>query len=164
MTHALYRASSIRIANPISGFRSPDLPGLVTAGSSLDEARRMAEEALAFHLEGLMEDGEDFGAFLTKTVMTDSVNRDGVATLVSVQPGQKSKHVNLSIPGDVLYSVDQASPKRRAIPAPSLWCGQRAIVGIRKPLAVCRRLHRACGPSGASFPSVLPIAMSTDGR
>ncbi|MGH6858246.1 MAG: type II toxin-antitoxin system HicB family antitoxin, partial [Methylocella sp.] len=36
----------------------PDFPGCITAGRDLDEARAMAEEALAFHVEGLAEDGE----------------------------------------------------------------------------------------------------------
>ncbi len=40
------------------GVSFPDLPGCVTAGASLDEARDMAAEALAFHLEGLVADGE----------------------------------------------------------------------------------------------------------
>ena len=30
----------------------PDFPGCVSAAASLDEARAMAEEALAFHVEG----------------------------------------------------------------------------------------------------------------
>ena len=37
----------------------PDFPGCITAGSTLDEARAMAQEALPFHLEGLLEDGGD---------------------------------------------------------------------------------------------------------
>jgi predicted RNase H-like HicB family nuclease len=40
------------------GVSFPDLPGVVTAGSDLGEARKMAFEALAFHLAGLAEDGE----------------------------------------------------------------------------------------------------------
>ena len=39
------------------GVSFPDFPGCITAGSSLDEARRMAAEALAFHIAGLREDG-----------------------------------------------------------------------------------------------------------
>ena len=35
----------------------PDFPGVVTAGTTLDDARAMAEEALAFHVESLVEDG-----------------------------------------------------------------------------------------------------------
>ncbi|MCL1930973.1 MAG: type II toxin-antitoxin system HicB family antitoxin [Treponema sp.] len=36
----------------------PDVPGVVTAGDSFDEAVRMAHEALAFHVEGLRTDGD----------------------------------------------------------------------------------------------------------
>jgi predicted RNase H-like HicB family nuclease len=36
----------------------PDFPGCITAGSTLEEAREMAQEALAFHVRGLIEDGE----------------------------------------------------------------------------------------------------------
>ena len=36
----------------------PALPGVVTEGRTLEEARRMAEEAIQLHLEGLLEDGE----------------------------------------------------------------------------------------------------------
>ena len=36
---------------------SPDLPGCVTTGKTLDETRKNMEEAIEFHLEGLREDG-----------------------------------------------------------------------------------------------------------
>ena len=39
------------------GVSFPDLPGCITAGSTLEEAREMAAEALALHLDGLEEDG-----------------------------------------------------------------------------------------------------------
>lgn len=35
----------------------PDLPGCVTTGSTLEEVERNIEEAIAFHLDGLREDG-----------------------------------------------------------------------------------------------------------
>ncbi|RAZ75858.1 type II toxin-antitoxin system HicB family antitoxin [Mesorhizobium atlanticum] len=40
------------------GVSFPDFPGVVTAGASLGEARELAEQALAFHVEGLIYDGE----------------------------------------------------------------------------------------------------------
>ena len=40
------------------GVSFPDLPGVISAGSTLDEARAMAIEALAFHLEGMAQSGE----------------------------------------------------------------------------------------------------------
>jgi predicted RNase H-like HicB family nuclease len=36
---------------------SPDLPGCVTTGKTLEETRKNMEEAIEFHLEGLREDG-----------------------------------------------------------------------------------------------------------
>ena len=40
------------------GVSFPDLPGVISAGKTLDEAREMGAEALALHLEGLAADGE----------------------------------------------------------------------------------------------------------
>ncbi|PBB44031.1 MAG: hypothetical protein EOQ64_29765 [Mesorhizobium sp.] len=39
------------------GVSFPDFPGVVTAGRTIAGVRRLAEEALAFHIEGLIEDG-----------------------------------------------------------------------------------------------------------
>lgn len=36
----------------------PALPGIVTSGGTLDEARAMAEDAIRCHCEGLLKDGE----------------------------------------------------------------------------------------------------------
>jgi predicted RNase H-like HicB family nuclease len=65
------------------GVSFPDLPGCVTAGANLDEARDMAAEALAFHLEGLVVDGGPVPAPSTlEAIMSDPENRDSVALLV----------------------------------------------------------------------------------
>jgi predicted RNase H-like HicB family nuclease len=34
----------------------PDLPGVVTTGRTKEEARRLIQEAIEFHLDGLKED------------------------------------------------------------------------------------------------------------
>lgn len=36
----------------------PDLPGCVAAGESEEEVRVLIEEAIVFHIEGLIEEGE----------------------------------------------------------------------------------------------------------
>ena len=36
----------------------PALPGVVTEGRTLEEARRMAEDAIRCHVESLLKDGE----------------------------------------------------------------------------------------------------------
>jgi predicted RNase H-like HicB family nuclease len=40
------------------GVSFPDFSGCVSAGTDLDDARRMGAEALALHIEGLAENGE----------------------------------------------------------------------------------------------------------
>lgn len=37
----------------------PDIPGCFSAGDTLEEAFENAKEAIIFHIEGLLEDGED---------------------------------------------------------------------------------------------------------
>lgn len=90
------------------GVSFPDLPGCVSAGHTLDEARAMAAEALALHLEGLAEDGDPIPEPSTlETVMADSTNRDGVAMLVE-PPKQdiRSVRLNITLPSDVLEAID----------------------------------------------------------
>jgi predicted RNase H-like HicB family nuclease len=91
------------------GVDFPDFPGCVTAGSTLDEARRMAEEALRFHIDGMIEDGEDVPPPSSlERVMADETNRDAVAFLVSVPERQgRAVRVNITLPENVLAEVDR---------------------------------------------------------
>ena len=90
------------------GVSFPDLPGLATAGTSLDDARAMAEEALALHIEGLVADGEAIPEPSSlEEVMTDPDNRDSVAILVAVKTAaRKAVRVNVTLPEDVLEQID----------------------------------------------------------
>jgi predicted RNase H-like HicB family nuclease len=90
------------------GVSFPDLPGCVTAGATLDEARDMAAEALALHLEGLAEDGIAIPEPSSlEVIMTEAQNRDGVAILVAAPPETiKAVRINVTLPEDVLANVD----------------------------------------------------------
>ena len=91
------------------GVSFPDFPSVVTAGASLDDARAMAAEALGFHIEGLIEDGETIPEPSSlEALMADPVNRDGVATLVPVEMRPaKIVRVNVTLPADVLAEIDR---------------------------------------------------------
>jgi predicted RNase H-like HicB family nuclease len=91
------------------GVSFPDFPGVVTAGTSLDDARHMAEEALAFHIEGLVADGEAIPEPSSlEAVMADPANRDGVAILVDAKTdAPKAVRVNVTLPEDVLSEIDR---------------------------------------------------------
>lgn len=91
------------------GVSFPDFPGLATAGTDLDDARRMAEEALALHIDGLQEDGEAIPEPSSlETIMSDWENRDGVAILVPAPAkAVKAVRVNVTLPEDELARIDR---------------------------------------------------------
>ncbi len=90
------------------GVSFPDFPGCITAGSTLDEARAMAEEALACHVEGMLEDGEAIPEPSSLTdIMADKQNRDGVAVLVALKAEPKTVRVNITLPDDTLREIDR---------------------------------------------------------
>ena len=95
------------------GVSFPDLPGVISAGSTLDEARDMAAEALALHLEGLVEDGEAAPEPSSlEAIMKEVRNRDGVAVLIAAPtPDVKSVRINVTMPADVLDQIDRQAER-----------------------------------------------------
>jgi predicted RNase H-like HicB family nuclease len=69
------------------GVSFPDFPGLVTAGRTLEEAKAMAEEALALHIAGMEEDGEDIPEPLSldELMATDPMPPAIIPVLASVR-------------------------------------------------------------------------------
>src|SRR5438445_456555 len=93
------------------GVSFPDLPGVITAGSNLDEARKLATEALAFHLAGLAEDGEPAPEPSSlDEVMSVRENKDGVAVLIAAPDADvKSVRINVTMPADLRARSSRAS-------------------------------------------------------
>ena len=98
------------------GVEFPDLPGCITVGRTLDEARAMAAEALALHIEGMIEDRAPIPApAALEAIMADPHNRDAVAILVDAPaPVIRSVRVNVTLPEDILKAIDTAAPNRSA--------------------------------------------------
>ena len=96
------------------GVSFPDFPGLATAGRTLDEARTMAEEALLFHIEGMLEDNAAIPEPSTlDVVMNDPAAREGVVTLISTKsPAKRAVRVNVTLPEDVLIEIDRYAESR----------------------------------------------------
>lgn len=96
------------------GVSFPDFPGVVTAGNDLDDARKMAEEALALHVEGMIEDGEAIPEPTSlEAVMSDPENKGGVAILVSLKSeSKKSVRINVTLPEDILKEIDAFAASR----------------------------------------------------
>lgn len=87
----------------------PDFPGCLTAGSTLDEAKDMAREALPFHVEGLLEDGVlvPNPMSLDQAVETDPMGRDAVAFLVDVPFEDPIVRANITVPKGILERIDR---------------------------------------------------------
>ncbi len=94
------------------GVSFPDFPGCVTAGVTLEVAKNMAVEALAFHIEGMIEDKDHIPAPASlDDVMTDPVFQSGVAFIVSYAGRPKQVRFNLSAMDDALAAIDAAAQK-----------------------------------------------------
>jgi len=91
------------------GVSFPDFPGVTAVGTNLDDARAVAQEALALHFASLAEDGAAVPAPSTlEAVMSDANNRDRVAILVCIKTEQsRAIRVNVTMPEDVLAQLDK---------------------------------------------------------
>lgn len=91
------------------GVSFPDLPGAISAGRTLDEAREMAAEALALHLEGLAADGEAAPEPSSlEEIMSNAQNREAVAVLIPAPATEvRSVRINVTMPADVLDQIDR---------------------------------------------------------
>jgi predicted RNase H-like HicB family nuclease len=96
------------------GISFPDFPGCVSAGSDLDEVRRMGQEALAFHIEGMLADDEPVPAPSSlEEVMRHANNRSGVAVLVDAPAmPDKAIRVNVTLPERLLKRIDAVAENR----------------------------------------------------
>jgi predicted RNase H-like HicB family nuclease len=112
----------------------PDFPGCITAGSTLDEARAMAAEALAFHIDGMREDGQEIpNPSALAEVMSERANRDAVAFLVAVPDHpERNVRVNVMLPEGLLRQIDARTDNR------SKFLAQAAVLKLRG--GVARRL------------------------
>jgi predicted RNase H-like HicB family nuclease len=89
------------------GVDFPDFPGCITAGSTLDEARELAHEALLAHIDLMQESGEALPeATSLEKIMSSSENKDAVAILVSVPVKSKAVRFNATIDQDLLKAID----------------------------------------------------------
>jgi len=92
------------------GVSFPDLPGCVTAGATLDEAIAMAKEALALHIEGLLEDNESIPA----PAPADQIDRDDalLVTAIEVPDNLKVERINVTVPALALRRFDAFAERR----------------------------------------------------
>jgi predicted RNase H-like HicB family nuclease len=95
------------------GVSFPDFPGCITAGKTLEEAHRMAVEALALHIAGMVEDGEKIPApSVLDALADDPAMKDAVAFLVHVEPEtERTVRINITAREKQLEEIDKLANK-----------------------------------------------------
>lgn len=102
------------------GVSFPDFTGCITAGRTYDEAIAMAKEAMAFHAQGMIEDGQDIPK--PRTLEEIKADKDGwwqedwdeaekirIPLIVDIV---SPKRVNISLSPSLLSAIDQAAKEQ----------------------------------------------------
>jgi len=96
------------------GVSFPDFPGCITAGKTLEEARRKAVEALTLHIEGMLEDGEEIPeASCLDNLSSDPVIKDAVAFLVDINVSDKVERFNITARKSQMEEIDRLAKQQR---------------------------------------------------
>jgi len=90
------------------GVEFPDLPGCISAGRTLEEAKAMAAEALAGHVATLADLGEPVPPPSSIDQVADDPDRgNAVLVLIDLDPNLlKAERVNVMIPRHLLGRID----------------------------------------------------------
>lgn len=92
------------------GASFPDLPGVIAVAEKLEDLRGLAQEALALHLEGMAEDGQELPAPSSLEAIAGNPDHDDAAALIVIaapETGRPSVRVNITLPDTMLDRIDR---------------------------------------------------------
>lgn len=116
------------------GVDFPDFPGCITAGSTLEEARAMAREALVGHIACMAELGQPIPEPSSlEVVMTDADNAEAIPFLVSVsdQP-TKTVRINVTMTERDLMVIDAFAKKQGKSRSALLTEAARSLIAAQR--------------------------------
>ncbi|HEY6333321.1 MAG TPA: type II toxin-antitoxin system HicB family antitoxin [Blastocatellia bacterium] len=94
------------------GVSFPDFPGCVTAGRTLEEARKMAVEALRLHIEGMLEDKEPIPKPSTLDALVgDPAMKGAVAFLINVDVAERVVRFNITARKSQMDEIDRRAKR-----------------------------------------------------
>ena len=100
------------------GVSFPDFPGCVSVGDSVDDAVRRGCEALAFHIEGLRDDGEpiplprSIDAIKADPELADWREGADLVLIPLLLDRGSSRRVNISLDRGLLEAIDDEARQR----------------------------------------------------
>jgi predicted RNase H-like HicB family nuclease len=133
------------------GVSFPDFPGCISAGDTWESGVDNAVQALRFHTEGMIADGQTVPDPRSLDELRQDPEsaedfRDAVVTLIPLLPPRgKQERVNVSLDGNLLREIDKAADAQGLTRSSFLAEGARLLLGIGSP-------SEPHGPHGAIFP------------
>jgi predicted RNase H-like HicB family nuclease len=89
------------------GVNFPDFPGCITAEKTLDEASRMAAEALALHIQDMIEDGDAVPEpSKLDEIAKDAAKHGAIAFMVRVDASDAPVRVNIAARESQIENID----------------------------------------------------------
>lgn len=100
--------------NGVYGVSFPDFPGCITGADNEEEAFRKADEALTFHVAGMLEDGETLPVKrrlrdLKADADVCEALTDGVLFMSRYELPKKSVRINISMDESLIEAIDRAA-------------------------------------------------------
>lgn len=102
-----YIAVIMKNKNSDYGVCFPDFPSCISAGKTLEEAKNMAEEALQFHVDGLIKDGEMLPKAATLDKVKMKYKKSEVFLIIPVRVKTKATRINITIDEKLLRKLDR---------------------------------------------------------
>lgn len=114
----------------------PDFLGCITAGSTLDEAVRLASEALSLHIRGMREDNDPIPhPSSMEAVMADPENAEDLVLAFLVQVPEaagKAIRINITMEESLLAKVDDTAKRIGKTRSAFLADAARSALAVRQ--------------------------------
>ncbi len=85
----------------------PDFPACITAAKTLQEVQELAQEALQFHIDGIIEDKEEVPNSLSLDKIKKRYKAAEAFLIVSVSTPAKAVRINITIDEKFLRKLDK---------------------------------------------------------
>ncbi len=89
------------------GIIFPDFLGCVSVGKTLEEAKNMAEEALQFHIDGMLADGEEIPHPTSLDKIKAKFKKAEAFLIVPTKIATKAARINITIDEKLLRKLDK---------------------------------------------------------
>jgi predicted RNase H-like HicB family nuclease len=120
------------------GISFPDVPGCISAGTTLDETLANGAEALTFHLEGTAGDGEpppiprSLDAIKADPEFAFELSEPHVVALVPYDPPSRSIRINVTMDERLVAAIDRAAKREGGSRSGFLANAARQWLGLRR--------------------------------